>query len=254
MPTPMSSAYQDAYDSLLRELEKNPGANPETMAAFWPMSGHGYHGDLMVIGQATNGWEGQIDVQQLKYPDYRTRVMKKARAVADSGICNLATRCPMLWVTDQWQDKRKNATGKSPFWRVIREVVDRLNLGDVNTDDWPSALAWSNLYKVAPKDGGNPVQRFRAGQEPGVFDLLKREVEEFAPRRVLVLTGLDLFAPFAAHAGLALIPESGPVVEAHAIVDNTHWIVARYPSRLPKDLTEIIFADYIARAFWRQSG
>jgi hypothetical protein len=171
------------------------------------------------------------------------------------GICNLATRCPMLWVTDQWKGTRQApSTGKSSFWRVVRLVVDRLNLGDAEKDNWPTALAWSNLYKVSPKEGGNPAKNLKAAQEPIAFDLIKREVAELEPKRVLVLTGLDWFTPFAEHLRLNLVKVTSPVVEAYAFEGDTHWIVARHPSRLPKDLTEAAFADMIAHAFWRQSA
>ena len=253
MSAPLSSDYEQQYESMLSGLGQGPAAEWESMSAFWPMTGHEYGGDLMVIGQVANGWEGKLDIGQLKYPEYRNRVAKRASAVAMSGICNLATRCPMLWVTDQWKDARPgHSTGRSPFWRVVRFVVDRLNLGDIERDDWPSALAWTNLYKVAPKAGGNPIQRLKTAQEPGVFELIQREIAEFAPRRVLVLTGLDWFTPFAAQVGLTLVREAGPVIEAQALDDTTHWIVVRYPARLPKGLTEEIVADQIARAFWRQ--
>ncbi len=250
MPIHLSIGYERTFARLLEDLGGRTDAGSEEMAVLWPMSGIGYRSELMVIGQAPNGWEGRFDLKQLKYPENRARVIKKARKVAQLGICNHPDRCPMLWVTDQWNDRRPGyGTGKSPFWRVIRHVVDALNLADISRDEWPSVLAWSDLYKVSPKAGGNPSASLIRAQQAIAVELIGAEISELAPNRVLVLTGFDWFAPFVDGLALSLDREAARIIEAQGIKGRTHWIVARYPARLPSGVTELEFATTLATAF-----
>ena len=63
---------------------------------------------------------------------------------------------------------------------------------------WPSHRRWSNLYKVSPADGGNPSNRLCRAQEAGCVRMLGWELDHYAPRRVLFLTGPGWAKPFVA--------------------------------------------------------
>ena len=132
----------------------------------------------MVIGRACN-WE-ELPKEPPEGEDWEG-VARKA-----------ATRWPMSWVTDQWGSRKHDYnTARSAFWRVIRRVSLEL-LGDAigEKEDWPTHLAWSNLYKVSPYDA-NPGARLRDAQRDGCKELLKLEIRTFRPKRVLFLTGWD---------------------------------------------------------------
>ncbi|MGA2598064.1 MAG: hypothetical protein ABSH09_13860 [Bryobacteraceae bacterium] len=170
------------------------------VTGFLSMVGREYSGQLMVVGRAVNGWAGgrspnelRTDVQRLEY----------AYEVHKSVTELMGKRCPMCWVTAQWsvsvedynrrwctKCKEIYNTHKSPFWRVIRAVVSRLRIADVedNERSWSSHLVWSNLYKIAPHGGGNPSGKLRKAQLEGCKKLLEWELEQYRPNRILFLT------------------------------------------------------------------
>jgi len=93
---------------------------------------------------------------------------------------------------------------------VLRRKIlsdSRAGADDVH---WSSHLAWTNLYKVSPAAGGNPGAALQLAQRQSAIELLKLEVEQFAPRRVLAMTG-GLIDPFVDGLGLTLTPRSGLV-------------------------------------------
>ncbi|MGD0109852.1 MAG: hypothetical protein ABSC06_38400 [Rhodopila sp.] len=87
-------------------------------------------------------------------------------------------------------------TRRSAFWRVIRAVVSRLHIANVDENTWPSYLIWSNLYKVSPAKGGNPNSELRCAQFNECVQLLQWELENYRPSRILFLTGRAWADPF----------------------------------------------------------
>ena len=156
------------------------------LARFCSLRGCRYHGELMVVGRAGNGWK---DVgwapKEASEPEDLERI---ARNLSDIS---------MSWVTDHWRsrppDDRRGSgrwynTRRSAFWRVIRSVSLELVDGACEAD-WPTRLVWSNLYKVAPWAGGNPSAALQYAQRAGCKELLNLEISAFRPKRVLFLTG-----------------------------------------------------------------
>lgn len=64
------------------------------------------------------------------------------------------------------------------------------------TDDWPGTLIWSNLYKVAPFQGGNPSPTLKNAQLETCQRHLAAEVALWKPKRILFLTGWSWAEPF----------------------------------------------------------
>jgi hypothetical protein len=80
----------------------------------------------------------------------------------------------------------------SPFWSLIRWLVEDGNW----QGGWSGCLAWSNLFKVAPWDGGNPDAVLREAQFDAARALLHEEVRCLRPACVFVLAGIDWFEGF----------------------------------------------------------
>lgn len=182
--------------------------DPDLITGFLPMVGQKYSGELMVVGRAVNGWTHAP--QQLVELEAR---MTYANAVYKSVTENMPGECPMSWVTACWSNGEDYNTRKSAFWRVIRSVVCELSITDVVNDSqpWSSNLVWSNLYKIAPIDGGNPGGTLRRAQLNGCVKLLKMEVEKYQPRRLLFLTGYSWVEPFLSaiwHKNLRVVGHS----------------------------------------------
>jgi len=160
------------------------------LTAFLSMTGHLYKGDLMVIGRALNGWleHGFLPAD--------LNDSKNADTFVDEVYKSVTEGYRMEWVSEHWGAATKYNTRRSAFWRVIRTLISSLQIADVNSPEWPSYLVWSNLYKVAPKNEGNPNSTLRNLQLPGCLDLFRLELITYKPKRLLFLTGMDWASPF----------------------------------------------------------
>lgn len=207
------------------------GANA-TRLPFLSMAGHLYKNELMVVGRAPNGWEDGMLPCDLASP---TAATNYAATIYESVVGT--GPCPMSWVTDAWAnpDNTKYNTRKSAFWRVIRGVVAESGIADTDESSWPSHLVWSNLYKVAPEEGGNPGGALRQIQLSHCIALLQQEIDVYLPRRLLLLTGLGWAEPFLGHIAPTFVPTpSGIYVEATGEISrnsghSTKIVVAAHP-------------------------
>lgn len=192
----------------------------EPLVVFWPRVGRFYDGDLLVVGRAVNGW---IDLWRTNDGRSAPQVAALARHTAEGTV----NGCPMGWVMDRWKSRTAGYNaGSSQFWQVVRAVALE---GRPNwVSDWPSHLAWTNLAKVAPLEGGNPGGRLLATQRDMGPQLLAQEVAELSPRRVVALTGRWWFEPFAQHLGLDVRWRDG-LVQGVADRGGCRWVVAVHP-------------------------
>lgn len=134
---------------------------------------------LMVVGQAVNGGKPG------KFNDDENRQEYVNRQLSESDPHD--GQCPMAWVTERWGATEGYNSRKSPFWRVARKVTEGLGICS-DDKDWSSHLIWSNLYKVAPADGGNPNESLFNIQFDGCRKLLQQEIRDYCPRYLLFLT------------------------------------------------------------------
>jgi hypothetical protein len=202
------------------------------------MVGNQYEGDLMVVGRAVNGWTKGMLPQEFKDD-------KNIEILLDDVFKSVTAGqpCPMQWVSQCWgnYDHDYN-TRKSAFWRVIRRVVDELEIADVERPEWPSHLVWSNLYKFAPAVGGNPSATLCAMQLDECESLLQEEIHAYRPKRILFLTSLGWVEPFMAkiEAETKAIPEQqyveavGKLVAPHG--SQSCIVVAAHPQAKKEDV------------------
>lgn len=232
----LSAEYERLYDEVLNSAAGQPSFRGK-LAVFWPMCGAKFASSaprLMVVGRAVNGWGNGIAAPVLLSPEGRSAATKQARAVSE-----VATGCPMSWVETRAGDPDYN-TNRSAFWRVIRKAAASLHSWSTPHQGWSSVLCWTNLFKVSPHAGGNPSTVLRRSIIQGSVQLLRREVEEFSPDRVIVLTGLDWFLPFADGLGLTVsegLPSRGRrvgPVEATANMHGRRWVIAKHPQGKPE--------------------
>jgi hypothetical protein len=120
-------------------------------------------------------------------------------------------------------------SNRSAFWQTPRHLP-RLQLGN-EPRDWASVLAWSNLAKLAPESGGNPSKSLYDLQVQYGPDLVRQEILELTPRRVLVMTGRGWFAPFAERIGLDVAWREGPTFRWRE--SRTVWVLGGSSLRTP---------------------
>lgn len=239
----LSDDYRGAYEQLLAAVAARPGVEPPKLVGFWPMVGHAYTGELLVIGRAVNGWIDHEDVAALVDPAVRAGFANAARQTAEG-----SGDCPMAWVTERWSPgDGQYSTARSAFWRHIRAVLAAVDPASGDDPSWSSRLAWTNLAKLAPADGGNPGGPLLDVQREIGPGLIRREVLELAPRRVLVLTGRWWFEPFAEGIGLE-VDWRDDLVAGVARDSTTSWVIAGHPQGKPRHML-----DEVVEAFERSS-
>ena len=211
---------------------------PESeVTGFMAMAGCLYAHALMVVGRAVNGWTDGVLPQHLASPaDAERYSCCVFHSVKGDG------QCPMTWVTDRWGNANGYNTRRSAFWRAIRGVVARLEIADVEQDSWPSHLVWSNLYKIAPVEGGNPGETLCLIQLDGCRELFDLELTTYRPSRLLLLTGSEWASPFLSDfdgtpqdvAGFCYVEGFGTLTIVPG-KQPIRYVVAAHPQGKPAD-------------------
>lgn len=224
--------------SILKEMAKIVGESHNKLKAdlklvgFLAAIGQAYKGDLAVYGRAVNEWVGVgMTARELSLPS-------NAERFATSTLNNDAPEheCLIRLVTDYTAYSNSSA-----FWRVAKKLVNRLNVGDIETPEWSSTLAWSNLYKIAPYEGGNPSERLCGIQEPKCLELFSTELSTLAPKRIVFATGLGWAGPFLNHVHGTVQTDSGSrFVEAYGEIALESgrvckFVVAPHPQGKPEE-------------------
>ena len=175
--------------NMIKHVGEHHGELPhEQLTGFVAMKGSKFNGAIMVIGRAVNGWDNEWYPRDAASSSGTERIIGKIAKSVD---------IPLSWVSKRWGHNNGDYnTKKSAFWRTVRGVVSGLGLSGKESTDWPDCIVWSNLYKVAPKDGGNPSSRLCSLQEQYCKELLSAEIELYKPKRIIFSTGYDWAAPF----------------------------------------------------------
>ena len=216
-------------DSILGPVIESYSRESAPLCGFMAREGRKYNKRLMVVGRAVNGWGNKKSTAELQYSSARQNFIDSFRSSDDD--------CPMVWVAKSAGNTDGYNTNRSAFWRVIRRVSRRLGVWhDGQEENWSSRLVWSNLYKISPHACGNPSDKLCALQEPGCIELLRKEIEDYQPERILFLTGMNWAKPFLASLGCQQ-PASDGLVEASGtlIVPGGDaaipFVVAKRPDR-----------------------
>ena len=233
----LSLVYERTFERTLEEVALAAIDLDTPLVPFWPLRGAAYDGRLLVIGRSVNGWVEDWTPRQLRDEAVRRSAVAWMRADAEP-----KDGCRMRWVTDLWGARDGYSTSPSAFWRVLRRII----LSDptaVDAEHWSSHLVWTNLYKVAPGAGWNPGADLQRAQRRSATELLALEIEAFAPRRILALTG-GWIDPFADGLGLKVTRLPGHV-EAIGDLMGRPCVVAKHPMGKP----ESPFVAEVLRAF-----
>lgn len=225
------------------------GFGEAELTAFMSLRGLAYDGALMVVGRAVNGWLDGISSRKLA-----DATLRHSHANALYASSSRTATCPMGWVDEQWSGGEAYNTGRSAFWRVCRRVLERVELAPASAGfAWSSRLVWSNLYKLAPARGGNPAERLKKAQFEGCLKLLRLEIDQYKPRRILFLTGLDWAHPFLTGMNLenrsSHVLASSGLVEAVGTLHSTNSHAACVVAKHPMGKNEELWVREVLEAF-----
>ncbi len=77
----------------------------------------------------------------------------------------------------------------SPFWRVVSNIW--CGLSNSNRREFIKHIAWSNLYKISPANGGNPTNEMCKRQFKSCKEILEAEIHAYRPTHILMITDYD---------------------------------------------------------------
>ncbi|HMG66231.1 MAG TPA: hypothetical protein VK588_01050, partial [Chitinophagaceae bacterium] len=163
------------YEKLVEKLyTSKDDYSEDNLVIFTPAKGTSYNAELMIVGRAVNGWKNGIN---------KTNKANKEEIL--KGVHNSLMTDDLEWVYGSWGSTTGYNTNKSAFWRVVNELAIQfagIEEGAINN------IVWSNLFKVAKEEGGNPSARLRNVQFAHCLNLLRLEIEFFKPKYVVFLT------------------------------------------------------------------
>lgn len=185
----MKNLYKNLYnDANVTYRCNNERIGLEDLSHFVAMRGKKYETEdvrLFVIGRAPNGWE--------------SLPCDSAESFSNAAEHEFNTD-GFTWIADNGNSfyslhnipedgKRVYYLSKSPFWRVIERVWRGLS----GSDDFRFVdhIAWSNLYKIAPKKSGNPTTTMCKKQFAACKEILQAEIDLYNPTHILFITGYD---------------------------------------------------------------
>lgn len=136
---------------------------------------------IMIVGRAVNGWE--VDFEDCTSHDaVVTSVLDQRNRMDDFASEYIVG-----------EDGKKYYYAKSPFLRMMRQLVGAFTGTEEN---WQRRLVWSNLFKVAPRNGGNPSWKMIRDDIPLYWELLRREILQNKPNAVVFVTDMNFFDPY----------------------------------------------------------
>ncbi len=166
----MKNKLKDDLKSLYGDMLKNNTF--ENVCTFCLQWGDNFPKDkntgILFVGKAVNGWiTDETDIEVL-FGDSDQRIFARGDQ--------------MKWVHDLEGGEKYN-TKKSAFWRVIKKISQIQY-----PQDWYSHIAWSNLCKLAPFEGGNPNNALYYEQLEYCQKIIQKEIEVLSPKVVVLFT------------------------------------------------------------------
>jgi hypothetical protein len=209
--TDLRTALKVDYEILIDKYCRNDIDNKK-LSGFFPLIGSEFEispARLMVCGRAVNGWRYSWNPSE-----GADSILNKIFRVPDA---DGQIGCDMNWL-QRSREKHRETLGKdgynykkSPFWMGIQEVVcalDAVPASGVNS--WQKRVAWTNVYKISPANGGNPDHFMRANQLEHCKNILAKEIDGLKPKHLLCITG-DWGKKILEHNGIVIGESKGLV-------------------------------------------
>lgn len=180
----MKELYEDLYKAC-PDL-----SNFEHYAHFVGMKGRNYANNpvrFLLVGRAVNGWES--------LPVYNCEKYAEAAEASFDDVGRWS------WVEDvngvlyskdggKTEKRKRYCVSRSPFWVYSREIFKNISPSSYMGGVWMENISWSNLYKVAPNEGGNPSAALKKLQKNACRRILDKEIELLKPTHILFMTGV----------------------------------------------------------------
>ena len=175
-------AFKALYEDCLNEIHDN-----ET-GCFIGINGTQLNKPVrfLLVGRATNGWEG------LKTNSEKTFIEKAVEDFCkpERWLCWIKEKNGKLYNQDE-----NYCLSRSPFWTYSKDIYSEIS-GSNTSGRWMEQIAWTNLFSLAPIDGGNPSKKLMEKQLNACKKILKNEIDIIMPTHILMMVGLDWIKEF----------------------------------------------------------
>ncbi len=183
----------ETYNKLMKEgvvsfadnMRAALGAGETPYTLFYPTIGKdfGRNRELVVYGQAVNGWKGGWTIGDIPHKVDAVFRESFGQSLGEHG------KCPLAWVNEDWV---KYGLFRSFFWNVTYKLV-KAKYGRTD-ENWNHILAWSNLAKIAPSNHANPSRTEFDAQLEHAARLFTQELDEWRPKHALLITNMENWA------------------------------------------------------------
>lgn len=145
---------------------------------------------LLLVGRCVNGWES---LPASSKENFATEATKQIEDLSrfEGWIEEIDG---VLYSNSGSKDEPKSEKyrlSRSPFWNYTKEIYGRLAQKEKMDGIWMNNIAWTNLYKISPEEGGNPTCEQRLAQRDVCKDILLQEIKIFNPTHIIFETNID---------------------------------------------------------------
>ena len=180
---------------LYKELHKNVYFDQKSyketaLSHFVAMRGRRYDENksvrFMTVGRAVNGWgDSMSHLSSEAYAEEAARLFDNSNRFQDEWKMKFDNGEPYSEYVDGNGTTKRYYLSKSPFWSTSMEVYR--GLSDSKENNCYEDFVWNNIYKVAPKDAGNPSTNLIYAQAETCVKILKEEIRLLNPTHVLLV-------------------------------------------------------------------
>lgn len=177
----IKASYTQIFSSVWEDKPIWEHIRDNTLTAAPYMTGGLYHQSpvrLMFVGRAVNGWEVPFEDCSTLEATVKSVIRQKNR------LHEFANEFVVQ------EDGSKYYYARSPFLRLMRKTVGAFHGTE---EDWYRRLCWSNLFKVAPRNGNNPSWRMVRDHIPQYQEILRQEIILNQPDLVIFVTDIGYF-------------------------------------------------------------
>lgn len=147
---------------------------------------------IMIVGRAMNGWED--DQKYTSTDDFLDTFLSECQNTSETK--NVFDDVVNREGFKSEGRKRNYLYIRSKFWKLIHYTLKEFGMANDNwyaddkggNMDWNQKIVWSNLYKVSPYAEGNPTQALMKLNMQEYIDILKSEIAEHSPDKIIFIT------------------------------------------------------------------
>lgn len=186
----LNKSYEELYTELLNNYWQQIRDGELTAAPMFV--GKRYdesQAKLMIVGRAVNGWE----IKNGDCSSFENAV--QSVLYQPSGLEDVTHKGGMKYLDEQGNEKIYYYT-RSRFWKLVKVLLEVYGESEKDNwyDDsyqWNERILWSNLYKLAPKSGGNPGWKLIEETVQANIEILKKEIELKKPENIVFIVNAN---------------------------------------------------------------